>query len=82
MLRKLFTKVEGKAIQMKSQLKSFLTQKSGEGLFTDIILVVVIVAVVGAIVYGIIQLFFPDIITGVMEKVQGGIDGIDMFDGN
>lgn len=89
MFKTLSMKAEEKAIRMKSfissrttQVKSFLKQKSGEGLFTDIILVVVIVAVVGAIVYGVIQLFFPDIITGVMEKVQGGIDGIDMFDGD
>ena len=89
MFKTLSMKAEEKAITVKSiissrktQVKSFLKQRSGEGLFTDIIMALVIVAVVGAIVYGVIQLFFPDIITGVMEKVQGGIDGIDMFDGD
>ena len=89
MFKNLGSKAQEKANQMKSfisartvQVKTFLKQRSGEGLFTDIILVVVIVAVVGAIVYGVLQLFFPDIITGVMEKVQQGIDGIDMFEGN
>ncbi len=89
MFKSLSKKAEEKAIRMKNfisskktQAKSFLKQRSGEGLFTDVVFVVVIVVVVGAIVYGVIQLFFPNIITGVMEKVQDGIDGIDMFDGN
>lgn len=86
MFKTLSLKAEEKAIQLvsrisarKTHVKSFLKQRSGEGLFTDIILVVVIVAVVGAIVYGVIQLFFPNIITGVMNKVQQGIDGIDII---
>jgi len=88
MFKTLCMKAEEKALKMrafiwakKTKTKLFLKQNSGEGLFTDVILVVVIVAVVGAIVYGVLQLFFPDIITGVMDKVQQGIDGIDMFDG-
>ena len=88
MFRTLKMRAEEKALQARSYIsaktakaKWFLSQNSGEGLFTDVILVVVIVAVVGAIVYGVLQLFFPDIITGVMDKVQQGIDGIDMFDG-
>ncbi len=89
MFKTVCRKAEEKAIRMgnfisstKTQVKSFMRQKSGEGLFTDIIMALVIVAVVGAIVYGVIQLFFPNIITGVMEKVQEGIDGIDMFNGS
>lgn len=88
MLKNLVSKAEEKAIQAKTffsarttNIKSFLKQRSGEGLFADIVLGIVIVAFVGAIVYGVLQVFFPQIITGVMNKVQQGIDGIDMFDG-
>jgi hypothetical protein len=88
MLKTIGMKAESKAIQMKSffsaratHVKSFLKQKSGEGAFTDVVMIIVIVAVVGALLLGALKLFFPGLIEGVMTKVQDGIDGVDLFDG-
>jgi len=70
------------AIALTAQnVKSFLHQKSGEGTFTDVVIVILIVAIVGAVILFALKSTMPGLISGVLGKVKSGVDGVDLSDG-
>ena len=63
------------------RVKAFLKQKSGDSSFLDVAIKVLIVVVIGGSILLVLSTTMPDLFGNVMDKVQEGIDGVDLFDG-
>ena len=63
------------------RIKAFLKQKSGDSSFLDVAIKVLIVVVIGGSILLVLSTTMPDLFGNVMDKVQEGIDGVDLFDG-
>lgn len=68
-------------MNIAKKVKEFMKCKKGEGTFTDVVIVILIVAIVGAVVLFVLRGVMPDLVQGVMDNIQEGIDGVDLFNG-
>lgn len=73
--------LKNKANLTALRMMSFMKEKKGEGSFTDVVIVILIVAIVGSVLLGLLRVAMPGVFQAVITKVQEGVSGIDMSDG-
>lgn len=72
-IKTLKNKMDFAAIRFSNYLKS----QKGEGSFTDVVIVILIVAIIGSVLLGLLRIAMPSIFNQVIQNITNGIGGVD-----
>ena len=73
--------LKDKANLTAMHMMNYMKEKKGEGSFTDVVIVILIVAIVGSVILGLLRIAMPDVFNTIITKVKAGVGGIDMSQG-